>query len=68
LNLSKSPEDRLATMEMFDALDLALGNVVRAGSQYADQYSEKGAGGSVSPVGKGKKEPAQPPWPDESSS
>jgi ATP phosphoribosyltransferase regulatory subunit HisZ len=55
LDLSKSPEDRLATMEMFDALDLALGNVVRAGSEYADTYTEKTAG-PVHAEGTGKKE------------
>jgi hypothetical protein len=39
LDLSKSPEDRLATLEMFDALGIALGSVVQAGSDYADKYS-----------------------------
>jgi hypothetical protein len=48
LDLAKSPEDRLATLEMFDALDLALGNVVRAGSNYADQYGESRPGGKAS--------------------
>jgi hypothetical protein len=47
-NLSKSPEDRLAVMEMFDALTNALGNVVKAGSDYADTYSEAKPSGSKS--------------------
>jgi len=48
LDLSKSPEDRLAIIEVFDALDLALGSVIRAGSSYADAYPthEKGSSSS----------------------
>ena len=37
-DLSKSPEDRLATMEMFDALSIALGRVIEAAGDYADRY------------------------------
>lgn len=37
-DLSKSPEDRLATIEMLDSLNLALGRVIEAASTYADRY------------------------------
>ncbi len=37
-DLSKSPEDRLTTIQMYDALDIALGNVIKAASSYADTY------------------------------
>ncbi len=37
-DLGKAPEDRLATIEMLDALDLALAKVVHAASSYADRY------------------------------
>ena len=37
-DLTKSPEDRLALLEMFDALANALADVVQAGSSYADRY------------------------------
>lgn len=37
-DLTKSPEDRLALLEMFDALANALADVVQAGSNYADRY------------------------------
>lgn len=35
-DLSKSPEDRLEMMEMFDALGLALGNVITKAGNHAD--------------------------------
>ncbi|MDA4126300.1 MAG: hypothetical protein OK452_03720 [Thaumarchaeota archaeon] len=35
-DLSKSPEDRLEMMEMFDALGLALGNVIVKAGNHAD--------------------------------
>ena len=37
-DLAKSPEDRLATIEVLDSLNSALGNVIQAASAYADQY------------------------------
>lgn len=37
-DISTSPEDRLALMEMFDALANALADVVQEGSNYADRY------------------------------
>ena len=37
-DLSISPEDRLALMEMFDALANALSDVIQQGSDYADRY------------------------------
>ncbi|MDA4123943.1 MAG: hypothetical protein OK438_00640 [Thaumarchaeota archaeon] len=36
LDLSKPPEDRLTLTDMLDALELALANVISAGSNYAD--------------------------------
>jgi len=51
LDLAKSPEDRLATMEMFDSLDLALGSVVRAGSDYAEGYPGPRAGAKTQQEG-----------------
>jgi hypothetical protein len=47
-DLSKSPEDRLAVMEMFDALELALGSVIRAASNYADRYTGPAVGTAAS--------------------
>jgi hypothetical protein len=44
-DLTKSPEDRLATIEMFDALGIALGSVIRAASNYADTYPTQARGG-----------------------
>jgi len=38
-DLSKSPEDRLATIELFDALENALGSVIQAGAGYAERYA-----------------------------
>lgn len=37
-DLTKSPEDRLAMLEMFDALEFALGKVIQAAGSYADRY------------------------------
>ena len=39
-DLSKAPEDRLATIEMLDALDLVFEKVVQSGIAYADKYGE----------------------------
>ena len=44
-DLSKSPEDRLLVLDAFNALDIALANVVRAGSDYADRYTGRGREG-----------------------
>ncbi len=35
-DLTKSPEDRLALTDMLNAFDIALANVIAAGSNYAD--------------------------------
>jgi len=43
-DLAKSPEDRLALLEMFDALANALADVVQAGSGYADRYGGPAGG------------------------
>jgi hypothetical protein len=45
-DMSKSPEDRLANIEMFDALELALGKVIQAASGYADRYPGTPAAGA----------------------
>ncbi len=47
-DLAKAPEDRLATIEMLDALDLALAKVVHAASNYADRYPGAQPGSAVS--------------------
>jgi hypothetical protein len=49
-DLSKSPEDRLATIEMSDALAHALAEVIQEGNDYADRY------GTPAPEGGAKKE------------
>ncbi len=41
-DLAKSPEDRLATIEILDALDGALGRVIDAASNYADTAPVQG--------------------------
>jgi len=46
LDLTKSPEDRLGTVEMLGALDLALRRVIEAAGDYAENYEEPSAGGS----------------------
>ena len=55
-DLSKSPEDRLGTIEMLDALDLALGKVIDSASSYADRYSPVAADAIVSSEGGEEKE------------
>ena len=42
-DISTSPEDRLALMEMFDALANALADVIQQGSSYADTYGAAGS-------------------------
>lgn len=43
-DLTKSPEDRLALLEMFDALANALADVVQQGSNFADRYGAPAEG------------------------
>lgn len=43
-DMSKAPEDRLATIEMLDALHFALERVVQAASSYADKYQPAAQG------------------------
>lgn len=43
-DLSTSPEERLALMEMFDALANALADVIQEGSNYADRYGATAEG------------------------
>ena len=43
-DLAKSPEDRLALIEMLDALANALGDVVQEGINYADRYGAASQG------------------------
>jgi hypothetical protein len=45
LDLTKSPEDRLATIEMLDALESALGRVIGAAGEYAERYQPTAPGG-----------------------
>lgn len=45
-DLSKSPEDRLALIEMFDALANSLADVIHEGSNHADVYGATAGGGS----------------------
>jgi len=45
LDLTKSPEDRLGTIEMLDALDLALKRVIDAAGAYAERYQPTSPGG-----------------------
>ena len=45
-DLAKSPEDRLAVLEMFDALANTLADVILEGSNYADSYGEAARGAS----------------------
>lgn len=53
-DLSKSPEDRLAVIEMLDSLAGAMADLVQEGSDYADRYSGPGAAGAA-PSGTPKK-------------
>jgi len=47
-DLSKSPEDRLAVLEMLDSLSNALAEVVQEGDNHADRYAGPTAGGGAS--------------------
>ena len=47
-DLSKSPEDRLAMMEVLDALGLAFGKVVESATNYADRYPGRPRAGESS--------------------
>jgi len=53
-NLSKSPEDRLAVIEMLDSMANALADLVQEGSDYADRYGGPVAESSA-PEGASKK-------------
>lgn len=46
-DLSKSPEDRLAVIEMLDSLANALADLVQEGSNYADSYGAPAAEGQA---------------------
>jgi hypothetical protein len=48
MDLSKSPEDRLAIMEMLDSLSNALADVIQEGNDYADRYAGPGTGDMAS--------------------
>ena len=54
-DLSKSPEDRLALVEMFDALANSLADVIRQGSNHADAY-----GAGATPGGTASRQPEKP--------
>ena len=53
-DLAKSPEDRLAVIEMLDSLANAMADLIQEGSDYADRYVGPGAEGSTQ-VGTPKK-------------
>jgi len=53
-DLSESPEDRLAIIEMFDALANTLADVIQEGSNYADRYGAPSVEGPA-PEGQTKK-------------
>ena len=44
-DLAKSPEDRLAVIEMLDSMANAMSDVIQEGSNYADSYGAPAAGG-----------------------
>jgi len=46
MDLSKSPEDRLAVTEMLDSLSNALADVIQEGNSFADTYGGPGAQGT----------------------
>ena len=46
MDLSRSPEDRLAVIEMLDSLSNALADVIQEGNSYADRYRGNGAKGA----------------------
>jgi hypothetical protein len=49
-DLTKSPEDRLALIEMFDSLANSLADVIHEGSNHADVYgATRGSGPQVEP-------------------
>ena len=41
-DLSKSPEDRLAVIQMLDSLSSAMADLIQVGSDYADRYAGPG--------------------------
>ena len=47
-DLSRSPEDRLAMIEVLDALDLAFGKVIESAESYADRYPGRPKAGDTS--------------------
>ncbi len=49
-DLSKAPEDRLALIEVLDALGLALGKVVDSATNYADRYPGPSKAGEAGPA------------------
>ena len=46
-DLSKSPEDRIAVIEMLDSMSNAMADVIQEGSDHADRYGVAGVGGSA---------------------
>jgi hypothetical protein len=56
-DLTKSPEDRLAVIEMLDSLANAMADLVQEGSNYADRYGGPGAEG---PATEGPSQKAKP--------
>lgn len=56
-DLTKSPEDRLATLQMLDALQFALGKVIQAAGSYADRYQPAPAGPAPTSESDGTKGP-----------
>ena len=53
-DLSKSPEDRLAVMEMLDSLSNALADVIQEGIGFADEYGGPSAQGTGTAEQQGK--------------
>jgi len=53
-DLTKSPEDRLAVLEMLDSLSSALADVIQQGTDHADRYGGPSAEGRT-PEGNSKK-------------
>jgi len=48
-DMTKAPEDRLSTIEVYDALQLALGKVIEGASQYADRFPAQDKGTESKP-------------------
>ena len=48
-DMTKAPEDRLSVMEVYDALQLALGKVIDGASQYADRFPSQDKGADSKP-------------------